>query len=655
VSKIRPKPADKPSPPRFARRWWPDLWICLLIAAATLAVYSQVRSYDFVNYDDPQYVGGNDHVRAGITAGGVAWALKSFDAANWFPVTWLSHMADSQFFGMDSGWHHLTNIWLHALSALLLFAVLRRMTAARWPSAFVAFLFALHPLHVESAAWIAERKDVLSALFWFLTLWFYARYVERPGVARYLAVAAAFGLGLMSKPMIVTLPFALLLLDVWPLRRAQWPWNLSSAKSLVFEKLPLFAMAAGGSAMTFLAQREGGAVVPLAGIPLAYRLENALTSYVAYIRDMFWPAGLAVFYPYPRTLSIFVVAAAGLALGGVSILVARQFRARPYLTIGWCWFLGTLLPVIGLVQVGTQARADRYTYVPMIGLFVMLAWGAAEMVQRAPRARNAVIAAASLACAACLVVTWFQIQYWANSETLLRHALEVTSGNFITHHNLADYYLQQNRNEEARQEDAEAIRINPMYVEARLNVGLALSLLGRPAEAETEYRKALELHPEGKLLYVGRSGLGAALASQHRTGEAVPELQFAAQYRPDSAQAHYNLGVALEELGRHQEAVFELEAAVRLGPDDSEARQRLAMALAAQGKQSEAISEFAAMAQQRPGDAVAQYNLAIALARAGRLDEAIQHFSEALRLKPDFTGARDGLQFAQAQRGASKR
>jgi tetratricopeptide (TPR) repeat protein len=659
VPKVRPRPADKPaakpSPPGSARRWWPDFWICLLLLAATLAVYSQVRHYEFVNYDDPEYVGNNLHVRAGLTAGGLVWALTSFDAANWFPLTWLSHMADIQFFGMESGWHHLTNVWLHAIDALLLFAVLKRMTGARWPSAWVAFLFALHPLHVESVAWVAERKDVLSAFFWFLTLWCYARYVERPGVGRYLAVLPAFCLGLMAKPMIVTLPFALLLLDVWPLRRVRlpWRWNSPPGKALLLEKLPLLALAAGASVVTFLAQRHSGAVAPLVGISLALRLENGLVSYLAYIGDMFWPAGLAVLYPLPRALPVLGVAAAGLALAGISFAVARQFRARPYLAVGWCWYLGTLVPVIGLVQVGTQSHADRYTYVPTIGLAIMLAWGAAELVERLPRARNAVIAAAVGSCLACLAVTWFQIQYWASSETLLRHALEVTSDNFITHHNLADYYLQVNRNEEARQQDAEALRINPSYLEARLNLALALSLLGRPGDAETEYRRALELQPEGKQMAVAHSGLGAALAAQHRTTEALPELQLAVRLKPESADGHYNLGTALAELGRNQEAASELAAAVRLQPGDAEAHHKLALALAAQGKQNEAANEFAAVAQLRPDDAVIQYNLAIALARAGRLDESIAHFSEALRLKPDFEAAREDLQIAVGQRDAS--
>jgi len=501
---------------------------------------------------------------------------------------------------------------------------------------------------------VAERKDVFSAFFWFLTLWCYARYVERPGAGRYLTVLLTFSLGLMAKPMIVTLPFVLLLLDVWPLGRAKlpWRWNAPSAKRLLLEKLPLLALAAGASVVTFLAQRHGGAVAPLAGTPLALRLENALVSYLVYIGDMLWPAGLAVLYPLPRTLPILGVAAAGLVLAGISLLVARQWRARPYLAVGWCWYLGTLAPVIGLVQVGTQSHADRYTYVPTIGLTIMLAWGAAELAGRRPRARTAIIAAAVAACSASLAVTWFQIQYWASTETLLRHALDVTSGNFIAHHNLADCYLQQKRNEEARQQDAEALRINPMYLEARLNLALALSLLGRPGEAEVEYRRALELQPEGKPIGLAHAGLGAALAAQHRTTEALPELQLAAGLRPESAEGHYNLGTALAELGRNQEAASEFATAIRLEPGDAEAHARLAVVLAAQEKRNEAANELAEVARLRPADAVSQYNLALALARAGRLDEAIAHFSEALRLKPDFEAARQDLQIAEGQRHA---
>jgi len=644
VSKVRNKPVAKLAPPEPASRWQSDVWICLLILVATLAVYSPVRHFDFVNYDDPQYVVKNIHVQSGLTFSGLLWALTSFDAANWFPLTWLSHMADVQFFGMDAGWHHLTNVWLHRFSALLLFAALKRLTSARWPSAFVALLFALHPLHVESVAWIAERKDVLSAFFWFLTLWCYARYVERPGVGRYLAVVLAFCLGLMSKPMVVTLPFALLLLDVWPLRRG------SRGKALWIEKLPLFALAAAASMLTFAAQHSGGAVAPLAGTPLGLRLENAVVSCLTYIADMFWPSGLAVLYPLPASLPIAGVLAATLVLAGISLLVARQFRARPYLAVGWCWYLGTLVPVIGLVQVGSQSHADRYTYVPLVGLSIMLAWGGAELIALRPRMRTAVTAAAIAACSACLIVTWLQIQYWASSESLILHALSVTSGNFILRHNLAQYYLESNRNEEAREQEAEALRIDPAYLEARLNLALAFSQLGRPGDAEAEYRKALDLHPEGQELEMAHAGLGAALATEHRTAEALPELQLAVQLRPDSAEGHFNLGTALAELGRTSEAASELAIAVRLQPDDAEAHRGLAMASAAMGDRAQAASEFAVVAQLRPDDAVAQYNLAVALARAGRIDEAIAHFQEALRLKPDFAAAREDLQMAESRK-----
>jgi protein O-mannosyl-transferase len=649
VNKVRPKPAaDKPEPPKTARSWGPDLLVCLLLLAATLAVYSQVRQYGFVNFDDPYYVVNNSHVQAGLTAGGVAWAFTTFDTANWFPLTWLSHMADYQLFGLDSGWHHLSNVLLHALAALLLFAAWKRMTGARWPSAFVAFLFALHPLHVESVAWISERKDVLSAFFWFLTLWCYARYVERPGTGRYLAVLTAFCCGLMAKPMAVTLPFVLLLLDIWPLRRA--PRIALLGTSLLREKLPFFALAAGSSLVTFVAQRHGGAVVALAGAPLSLRIENALVSYVAYLGNLFWPVDLAVLYPYPSALPAWRVAAAALVLAGISLLAARQFRVRPYLAVGWCWFLGTLVPVIGLVQVGLQARADRYTYVPMVGISIMLAWGAAELMARHPGARRAVIAAGIVACSACMAVTWFQIRYWASSATLFRHAAQVTSGNYVMHNNLADCYLEQQQNEEARAEASEALRLRPDYVDAHVNLATALSRLGKPGDAEEEYRKALAIQPAS---FEAHSGLGAALALQQRTPEALAELQTALRLQPDYADGHYNLGRVLAALGRNQEAADEFAAAVRLDPGHAEAHHSLGIALAAQGKLDEAAGEFAAEARLRPTDANAQYNLGIAMARLGHLDEAITHFSEALRLKPDFEAARQNLEIALRQRNAS--
>ncbi len=346
-------------------------------------MYFQVGAFDFVNYDDPDYVTNNPHVRGGITPDGLAWALTSGDDANWFPLTRISHMLDCQLFGLDSGRHHLTSVLLHALAVLLLFAFLHRATGARWPSAFVAFLFALHPLHVESVAWVSERKDVLCALFWFLALWAWVRFTLKPSRSRYLLAVAAFCLGLMSKPMIVTLPFVLLLLDFWPLRRGL----------RIREKLPFFALSAASAVVTVLVQKSSGAVETLSTVAPVLRLENAAVSYMVYLAKTFWPSALAVFYPYPANLPAWQPVLAALAILGISAAVWMSCRRHPYLAVGWLWYLGTLVPVIGLVQVGSQARADRYMYVPMVGLAIMLAWGAADVLRQRPAAKTGIASA----------------------------------------------------------------------------------------------------------------------------------------------------------------------------------------------------------------------------------------------------------------------
>ena len=366
----------------------------------------------------------------GITLEGLEWALTSQDAANWFPVTWISHMLDCQFFGLDSGWHHITNVLIHGLASLLLFAFLYRATGARWRSALVAFLFVVHPLHVESVAWVAERKDVLSAFFWFLTLWAYVRYTERPSSGRYLLVLLAFCFGLMAKPMIVTLPFVLLLLDFWPLRRLSFPARAEGGgkprmAAILWEKAPLLVLSLAVSVITYLAQNRSGAVKALSAFPIGLRFENAMISYVVYIVQMFWPVRLAVIYPYPRHIPTWQATLAALALAGASMIVVRLRRGCPYLATGWFWYLGTLVPVIGIVQVGAQAHADRYTYIPMVGLSIMVAWGGAE-VTRSSRLRPLAGGLMSLACLACAALAWLQVQHWRNSETLFRHALDVT-------------------------------------------------------------------------------------------------------------------------------------------------------------------------------------------------------------------------------------
>jgi tetratricopeptide (TPR) repeat protein len=634
----------------------------LFLLLATLAAYAQVFQHDFVNYDDPDYVTENVHVRAGLTWEGLRWAFTSGDDANWLPLTRISHLLDAQFFGLHSGFHHLTNVLLHALGTLLLFAFLRRATGALWRSALVAFLFALHPLHVESVAWISERKDVLSAFFWFATLWLYVRYVEKATLGRYLLVLAAFALGAMSKPMIVTLPFVLLLLDVWPLRR--------TPPTRLLEKVPLFAISAASSLVTYFVQQRGGAVIPLDSLPFTTRVSNALVSYVAYLWQTLWPVGLAVFYPL-ADIPAWQVVAAAVALLGISFLVVRRLRTYPYLAVGWFWYLGTLVPVIGLVQVGTQSRADRYTYIPLVGIFIVIAWAAADLSRR-----SALISACALACAACFALTLVQIGHWKNSQALFEHAIRVTSNNYVAynglglalrhqdrlddaganyeqairiksqfpdaHTNLADVLLLQGHPEEAIPHLMMALRIKPDSAEAHVNLGAALNKLGRHAESIAQYREALRLQPGDA---VAHSGLGGSLADAGQTSEALQEMFEAVRLKPDYADGHNRLGILLGTLGRTDDAIVHFMEAVRLQPNDSEAHYNLGTAFGALGRLNEAMEQFNIALRLNPAYANAHLNLGKALANAGRMDEAIAQFAEAVRLDPNLTEAREALKY----------
>jgi protein O-mannosyl-transferase len=655
---------DRPKPP-MAKRDTRDLWICFLLLAAIFAVYAQVRHFDFINYDDPDYV-DNQHVRSGLTPQGLTWAFTSTDDANWFPLTRISHLLDRQLFGLNSGPQHLTSVLLHALSALLLFWLLKRMTGARWPSAFVALIFALHPLHIESVAWVAERKDVLSTLFLFLTLWAYLRYVDRPAISRYLLVVLLFSMGIMAKPMIVTFPFIALLLDVWPLRRF-------STKTLQ-EKLPLFAIAMAASIATYLVQRQGGSVASFDEVPFALCAGNALVSYIAYLFQFFWPANLAVFYPYPSEISLWKQIAAGLSLAGITAFAIRAFRRRPYLAIGWFWYLGTLLPVIGLIQVGLQSRADRYTYVPLIGISIMLAWGLADLCARWPRGKPAIAVLGVLVCSVWSCLTWLNLANWRDSLSLFQHAIEVTSDNYIAYDNLgvalrdrgqtadalADFQeavrirphdanaqnnlgealLVQDRIDEAAPHIQAALRLEPGLPQAHVNWGAVLNKRGQHAEAAAEDRVALQLQPDNAQAHCG---LGAALMELSRYQDAIPQLLEAIDIKPDYADAHYDLGVLFGYLGRTDEAIAQFSETVRLQPDNPEAHFNLGTAFAAADRVSQAIPEFQAAVRLRPGYVNARFNLGSALASLGRFDEAIQQFSEVLRLKPDFTEARTNL------------
>ena len=639
MPKPRAKPPAQPQkPPVFAGTRL-NLLIYLALLLATFAVYAQVRHFDFVNYDDPDYTTGNVHVRQGLTAQGLEWALTSRDAANWFPVTWVSHMLDCQFFGLASGWHHLHNVLLHALAAILLCMFLQRATGTRWRSALVAFLFALHPLHVESVAWVAERKDVLGACFWFLTLWAYVRYTERPGWGRYLAVVSGLCLGLLAKPMVVTLPFILLLVDYWPLAHLR-----QRGRKAIWEKLPLLVLSGAAAAITWLVQEHAGAVK---AVPLETRLENATHSYALYIVKTFWPTRLAVFYPYPRSFALLPLFGAGLLLAAVTAGVIVLRRRAPYLLMGWGWFLVTLVPVIGLVQVGGQARADRYMYIPMVGLLIMLVWGAAENLE-GRQAKVLAVPLAAAACLACTGLTWIQVGYWRNSETLFRHALAVTEDNSVANHNLGSYLMATpGRLSEAFPYLEAAVRLDPDSPPAHTDLGSALAKAGRLPEAIAQFQEAILLAPDAPIPH---NNLGSALTEAGRLPEAIAEFQTALRLDPAYDEARRNLaaaqagpethlsrGIALLKVGDASGAIAELEAALRIDPNDADAENNLGVALSSfPERQREAIAHFEAAVRLRPDFADAQLNLGVALSGIpGRLPDAIRHLEEAERLRPD--------------------
>lgn len=560
--------------------------IVLLLAASTWAVYARIGDHGFIGIDDGAYVYQNPPVARGLSLEGLAWAFRAFHAGNWHPLTWLSHMLDCQLFGLNAGRHHLVALILHTANTLLLCLVWRRMTARVWPSAFVAALFALHPLHVESVAWIAERKDVLSASFFMLALWFYARYVEAPSRARHFLVTAAFAAGLMAKPMLVTLPFVLLLLDYWPLGRWHFGPGTSGKKlwsglrPLLGEKLLWFAMAAASSVVTYLAQVRGEAVTPFTRIPLLTRLGNAGISLVNYIRLMLWPDHLAMLYPYPAAgVPPAGALFAGLVLAAVTIVVLHRASDKGFLFTGWFWYLGMLVPVAGLVQVGSQAMADRYTYLPSIGLFLICAWILGEAAATRPGLRAPLAAAAVCALLLLGLRAHRQAGFWRDSITLYRHTLEVAPENPIIQLNLGSELAMQGKLDEALDHYRKALRLDPGSARVHTALGDALAKKGERAEATKHLMQAIDLDPK---LAHARHSMGVLLMSQNRWNEAVPHLRDAVAIDPADADAHNTLGAALLFQGRVQEAVEEFRTALKLRPDFAAAQNNLKTALAAQ-------------------------------------------------------------------------
>jgi len=481
-----------------------DYWVCLLLVVATLSVYWQVKDFEFVNYDDPLYLSENPHVREGLSCRSIIWAFTTIHAANWHPLTWLSHMLDVHLFGMNPGPHHLSNLQLHIANTLVLFFVFRLMTGALLRSAVIALLFALHPLHVESVAWVAERKDVLSTFFWMLTLLLYIWYVRRPAIPKYVAVFLCFSLGLMSKPMLVTVPIILLLLDYWPLGRFRGGALFDDKAALpgktvlflVCEKIPFFILSAASAVVTIFAQQKGGTVSSLEVIPISVRIANALVSYVAYIGKMVWPTKLAVIYPYSHDLPLWQVAGAGLIILSISLMVFKVRWRQPFLVFGGLWYLVTLVPVIGLVQVGLQSMADRYTYVPIIGLFIMIVWGIPDKWFQHRFGKAGLAAAASVILFTMIVATWVQVRYWKNSIALFEHANKVVLDNYVIHNNLGNALARKGRLNDAFAHYSKAMSINPgKAADIHNNLGAALLVNGNIKEAIVQIRLSLQIDP----------------------------------------------------------------------------------------------------------------------------------------------------------------
>jgi tetratricopeptide (TPR) repeat protein len=723
--------------------------ICLLLSTVTLAVYWPVRHHEFINYDDPAYVTDNAQIQGGISGAGLAWAFFNLHGKStyWHPVTWVSHMLDCQLFGLNPGAHHLVNVLFHIVNTVLVFLLLNRMTGFVWRSAMVAALFGLHPLQVDTVAWVTERKNVLSTLFWLLTMLAYVRYVEvrspkpkaqspksegraEPATGRithhvsrftfhvsrfYLLSLLFFALGLMCKPALVTLPFVLLLVDFWPLHRLEWTRcvggggsspqpsrkpggaqseappqeserpaeagsrgaRIASLRSLILEKVPLLVLAAASCVATTVAHHELR-LLGTFGMPLEQRIENAVVSYVRYLGKTVWPDHLAVFYPHPGAWPAAAVIGSIVVLVGLSGLVVWQVRRAPYLVTGWLWFLGVLVPMIGIVQAGSQAMADRFAYVPLIGLFIMIVWGLADLTAGLAGRNKLLTAAGVLALGGCVVLTSQQLSYWENSVTLFEHTVAVTENNLLAHNNLGLALGQQGNYELASSHLRSALRIDPSQPEPHYNLGLCLMASGKLAEAVDEYQATLQVDPNHllarnnlavTLLLLGKPdeaaaqfaelvrlepgspdplcSLGGILLRQAKFTNAESRFAEALARRPDFIPALTGLGQALAAEGKLAEAQAQFREVVRLCPSNAATHKDLGLSYAQQGKLEEAVREFQAQLQLQ-ADPQAWYNLALAHAMQGNLKEAAANYEQVVTMKPDWPIALNDLAWIRA-------
>jgi Flp pilus assembly protein TadD len=570
------------------------LAVSVALVLAVAALYAQTAHFEFLSLDDSNILLQRQMVRQGLTWAGLGWAFTTV-VPDWNPMTWLSHMLAFSLFAADPGPHHLINVALHAANAVLLFLALRALTGALWPSALVAALFAVHPLRAESVAWVVERKDTLSGLFWMLTLLAYARYGRRPSPARYALVVAAFALGIMSKTMLVSLPVVLLLLDLWPLGR----WRRSGGADLgrlVAEKLPMVALGAGASVLVVLQMQNAAGLKSTDLVSIAWRAVSVPIAYVTYLAQTVWPAHLAVIYPHPALIAGTQVADfVGWAIGATVLLAAitgacvAAMSTRPYLIVGWLWYLVTLVPVIGIVQVGTQSHADRFTYLPLIGIYLMVAWGLRDLVAQQPRLRAPAVVAAGLVLAALAAASWRQIDTFRNSRRVFEHAIAVTDNNYFAHQVLGMELRASGQLDDARRHLDEAVRIRPAEAYAHEQLGLLFESQGDRDRAAAEYETAVRLSPRS---YYARANLGAIRLAQGQVDEAVALLSVAAQDWPNDGQVVTNLGTALLKQERYADATPHLERAARLAPNSAQAHNNLGVALAKQGRYADAATQF---------------------------------------------------------------
>ncbi|MBM4305647.1 MAG: tetratricopeptide repeat protein [Deltaproteobacteria bacterium] len=610
-----------------------QLITCLFLILITLAAYWKVQHNDFINLDDNLYITDNPYIKKGWTTDNLLWAFTNAHACHWHPMTWLSHMLDVELFGLHPGGHHMVSLIFHVVNSLLLFFLFQKMTGEVWKCALIAGLFALHPLRVESIAWAAERKDVLSVFFFFLTIYTYLHYIEKIKFRRYLLTLLSFAMALMSKPMVVTLPFVLLLLDYWPLGRFQSKkkerWH--PMIQLTIEKIPFFLFTFVMSIFTVVNHLQGGAVTPFDKLPFSIRIGNAFISYIRYIWKMLCPNELAVFYPHPIHLPLWEVIGAILLIIFITIVVIAFRREHPYLAIGWFWYLGTLIPVIGLVQAGTQAMADRFTYIPMVGLFLMISFGIPNIFMRRGFTRIILIPSGIFIFLILAILSAIQVGRWQNSVTLFTHTLNVTSNNYLIHNNLGVTLMRQGKYPEALFHLKKAMEIKPNYADAYHNLGTLLLLQGNEKEALDHFTLALEYNPKKAETH---SSIGGILAKQEKFKEALFHFSEAVRLNKEDGEAHYNLGTILLQQGKTQEGVYYLNQSLETLPENPKTHHNLGLAFESMGKFEKAVEHYRKSLRIDSKNADTHFCLASLFSKQGRGEDAIFHLNETIKLNP---------------------